>query len=93
MIKPTIGRKVWFWPSSAVYAAFLTDPNPVSNQPWDATVIAVHGDRLVNLRVTEHLGNTYALEKIPLIQDEDTVSGSQFATWMPYQVKQAKDKA
>jgi hypothetical protein len=93
MIKPTIGRKVWFWPDSSVYANYISDPTPVENQPFDATVVAVYGDRMVNLRVTDHNGTSWFESSVPLMQDDDTISGSRFATWMPYQVSQAKKKS
>jgi hypothetical protein len=77
MIKPTIGRKVWFFPSG-----------PESG-PLDATVVCVHSDNLVNLVVFDHVGEMSAPRSVQLLQDDDTPYGGSYATWMPYQVGQA----
>lgn len=58
MIKPYIGQKVWYWPS----ANDKTGPVPMyqqADQPLDATIIAVHGDRMVNVLVTDTMGRQF----------------------------------
>lgn len=80
MIKPTIGRQVWFWKSGA---------NIQNDQPEAATVIYVHGDRKVNLLVIDHYGDTRALLNIPLLQDGDEPPTGPYCEWMPFQKGQA----
>lgn len=83
-IQPTIGRKVWYWPHEDgglnVYDA---------NQACDATVVYVWSDTCVNLRVTDHAGNTVARTSVRLVQDEERPARQSHATWMPYQLGQA----
>ena len=82
MIKPTIGRQVWFFPA-------MGDPDI---EHWDvlqacaATVVYVHTDRLINVVVMDHAGNIVSKRSIALLQDDDVpVKGCQYAMWMPYQ--------
>lgn len=94
MIKPTIGRKVWYWPGVHGAATFnILD----EKQPLDATVIYVHNDRSVNLLVVDHVGQTHDLRGVVLAQPEDDreklVFSNQYAglaEWMPYQVGAAR---
>lgn len=82
-IKPTIGRKVWFWDYGN--GAYNLD------QAFDATVIYVWRDAMVNLRVTDHNGSTSIQTSVQL---RDPIPGDRHgmervATWMPYQTAQA----
>jgi hypothetical protein len=81
MIKPTIGRKVWFFSAPGA-------------PEQDATVIDVHGDRCVNLFVVSRIGDTSAHRSVLLVQEGDALpTAGSYATWMPYQVGQAKATA
>lgn len=83
MIKPTVGRVVWFWPSAA---EFLNN-----DQPQAAQVAYVHSDRMVNLSVVNHNGEQRAQTSVALVQDGDKLpEQGSFCSWMPYQVGQAK---
>ena len=93
IIKPTIGRRVWFRPSAAFLASnpILTQFNP--EQPMDAGIVYVHHDHMVNLIVTDHVGKTLAVPSVPLlaghyVADEDT-DVYCCCEWMPYQKNQA----
>jgi hypothetical protein len=85
-IIPSIGRKVWFYDHSSGMQRYS------DNQAFDATVIYVWGDTCVNLRVTDHAGQTHVRTSVPLRDPaEGDVHGKELvATWMPYQVGQAK---
>lgn len=89
MIKPTIGRKVWYWPSkNDKVGRGAMQCNAID--PLDATVVAVHGDRMVNLVVFDHNGNQHKCTSVTLKQEGDiTREGEAFAEWMPYQITQA----
>lgn len=89
VIKPTIGRRLWFWPArNAVEGGFVyRDPS----QPCDAGIAYVHSDRVVNLTVADQLGNQHARVLVPLIQEGDArPEFDAYCEWMPYQVGQAK---
>lgn len=96
MIKPTVGRKVWYWPS----ASDKMGPVPMyqqAGQPLDATIIAVHGDRMVNVLVTDTMGRQFPVLSCELLQPGDepraSVDGQiigRYVEWVPYQVGQAK---
>lgn len=104
MITPTVGRKVWYRPSRSD----LTGPLPMSMmgnpdfnpQPLDATVLAVHGGRLVNVLVLDVYGKPFPKTSVKLLQEGDETpkmsDGSEaygYVEWMPYQAAQAKKHA
>lgn len=93
LTKPTIGRKVWFWPNGSK----LTTSGPLDvfdeKQALDATVVCVFGDRMVNLSVTDHGGRVHSVRSCTLRQEGDEVPGGGYCEWMPYQVNQAKTSA
>ncbi len=83
MIKPTIGRKVWYW-------AHTPSEGYENAQPEDATVVFVFSESMVNLRVTDHSGNSRPETSVFLWQGEGSQPDTRHAQWMPYQVGQAK---
>lgn len=93
MIKPTIGRVVWFWP---MYNHLPNDFSffplgPQGPQPCAATVCYVWSDHCVNLSVTDHGGKQHSVSSVPLLQENDPKpDGGFFCEWMPYQIGQAK---
>lgn len=82
MIKPTVGRVVWFWPSTANEGAD-------TKQPFAAMVAYVHSDSMVNLTVVNHNGAQFAVTSVPLRQPEDERPSGMYCEWMPYQQGQA----
>lgn len=80
MIKPTIGRQVWFW------GVKPTD----AEQPQAATVCYVWNDRMVNLSVIDHNGGITPHHSVTLRQPEDPAPNSIHCEWMPFQIGQAK---
>lgn len=87
-ITPTIGRRVWAWQGEFTG---LTAVAP--NQPFDAGIIFVHLDGKVNLAVTDHIGNTATSFAVELRDPKGDSHGKEdrlYATWMPYQMGQAK---
>lgn len=90
MIKPTVGRKVWYRPSKND----LVGPKPMNvagTQPLDATVLCVWGDRMVNVLVTDIAGNPFRVLSVTLVQEGDALpTDGRYVEWMPYQAGQAK---
>lgn len=85
VIVPTVGRKVWFYPNQGQHGL-----SRMGEQPFDATVVYVHGDRLVNLLVVDHLGESTPFLRVQLVQPGDEACGTGHrAEWMPFQVTQA----
>ena len=101
VITPTVGRKVWFRlngiPQLARAGVEQYTPAAPSNngaQPFDATVVYVWDDRMVNLLVLDHYGNPFTATSVPLLQPGDvTPSAGFYAEWMPYQQGQARKEA
>jgi hypothetical protein len=99
VIKPTVGRKVWYRPSKYDQQG----PVPMQcavGQPLDATVIAVHGDRCVNVLVTDMVGRQFPVLSVTLVHDGETppadgegVPFGRYVEWMPYQKGQAAKDA
>jgi hypothetical protein len=102
IIKPTVGRKVWYRPSKSD----LHGPVPMTvagsvhagtAQPLDATVLAVWGDRCINVQVLDITGKAFTKMSVTLKQEGDTMpvdtEGEEllgYCEWMPYQQGQAK---
>lgn len=84
MIRPTVGRVVWYRPNGREELTVL-DPA----QPLAAIVAFVHGDKMVNLSVVDHVGQRHAVERVVLLQEGDNPSAGHYCEWMPYQKGQA----
>jgi len=94
VISPTIGRRVWYFPSLATAAVHdMKVINP--DVPLDAGVCFVWHDRMINIVAADHIGRLHAIASVTLIQPDETApEGRDYRMWMPYQVKQDdKDKA
>jgi hypothetical protein len=89
MIKPTVGRVVWYWPAAYDLAQGVF-AYPGSDQPMAATVAFVHSDRMVNLSVVDHNGTPFDKRSVTLLQEGDAVRDhAGYAEWMPFQKGQA----
>lgn len=87
MIKPTVGRVVWFYPSN-------TDPlfafdSVKAGEPLAGHVAKVWSDTCVNLMVIDPNGVPTNRTSVFLYQGDTDRPGSCFAEWMPYQKGQA----
>lgn len=88
MIKPTVGRKVWYRPADREAIARNGE------QPLDATIVAVNSDRNVNLVVFDATGELHKRPGTVLMQGDETYDPVQgYCEWMPYQQGQAKAQA
>jgi hypothetical protein len=90
MIKPTIGRVVWFHPASNFIGAHFDKAEPLA-----AIIVHVWTDRMVNLAVFDQNGCHHCgATSVRLLQDGDeTLEGGHYCQWMPYQIGQAKKNA
>jgi hypothetical protein len=90
MIKPTIGRVVWFTPpSNSAEAGFAGHGGHMA-----AIVAYVWSDTCVNLHVIDHNGNGHSRTSVPLVQEgEPKPELGYYCEWMPYQIGQAKAAA
>lgn len=84
MIRPTVGRVVWYHPNGREELNELDKA-----QPMAAMVAFVHGDKMVNLSVIDHVGERHAVERVVLLQEGDNPSAGHYCEWMPYQKGQA----
>ena len=82
MIKPSIGRVVWFYPDKK----WLEE----EKQPFPALVCFVHDDRSINVAYFSHAGGHHSASSVQLVQEGDMIKPGNFCTWMPYQIGQAK---
>lgn len=83
MIKPSIGRVVWFYPAG----------RPASYQPQAAIIAHVWSDTCVNLAIFDDNGRPVAEPptSILLVQPGNEVpTGGHYCTWMPFQVGQSQ---
>ena len=100
MIKPTVGRKVWYQPTAHDKAGAWGMSQYDREQALDATVICVFSDRCVNLHIIDHAGKPFTVTSCQLLQDDDIpprdLDGNPvggYAVWMPYQVGTAAKSA
>jgi hypothetical protein len=83
IIKPSIGRIVWYWPRSL--------DGYKADQALAAIITLVHSDHVVNLVAFSPTGVSIPRINVYLAQDSvDHPYQSNYAQWMPYQVGQAK---
>lgn len=86
MIKPEVGRVILFWPGPQTPGICHDFKKPYSGRiayPWN--------DRMINVEYIDHNGTHHRTTSVQLLQDNDPKpDGVPFATWMPYQVEQAK---
>lgn len=85
MIKPTVGRVVWYHPNE--HDSVLHDGDPM---PMAAIVAYVHGDRMVNLMVIDRNGFPHSRTSVDLMQDDPLPGNPSYCEWMPFQKGQAK---
>lgn len=94
VIKPTIGRRVWYWPSphDVDIRTGLGMTQNDGDQPFDAGVAYVWSDRMVNVSVADHSGKVHWRTSVPLLQEGDPqpADGAPYCQWMPYQQGMAK---
>lgn len=89
-IKPTIGRRLWFWPGKGT-VDFTRFAYSDSRQPCDAGIAYVHNDKMINITVADQSGVMHGCTSVPLIQPGETPPADGFyCEWMPYQAGQAK---
>ncbi len=99
IIQPTVGRRVWYWPSPQDRGETEHKPHSLiqqgdTSQPCDAGIAYVHGPGLVNLTVADHNGVMHQRTSVVLLQgDEKPAPGQAYAQWMPYQQGQAAKSA
>lgn len=82
IINPEVGNKVWYFHDEN--ATFLQGEQPKvikASQAMDATVVYVWNDRMVNLDVTDHVGNRFAINSVPLVQPSDVHLMGSYCKW------------
>jgi hypothetical protein len=87
MIKPTVGRVVWYQPSDKEKSK--EQSLAVADQPLAAHVCYVHSDHLVNLLVIDMNGFLHSRTNVMLVQEGEDKPISSYCEWMPYQKGQA----
>jgi hypothetical protein len=92
-ITPTIGRKVWYFPSEATALVHHMQVNdPIT--PLDASICYVWHDNMINISVADHAGKLHAIHNVTLIPTgQFEPEGRDYCVWMPYQAKQAAKEA
>ena len=82
MIKPTIGRVVWFYPQGAKQIL-----NNI--QPHAAMIAYVHSDTMITIGYFNSYGVACSQTSVRLIQEEQDFPECPFCSWIPYQKGQA----
>jgi hypothetical protein len=77
-VKPAVGHRFWFWPSLFDRGLQESKPATVINiinvgEPCEAAVTYVHGDRMVNITLTDHSGTEHARPSVLVVQPGDPV--------------------
>lgn len=88
MIKPTIGRIVWYYPNST---SDMSSMQCSFGKEMPGIVCHVWSDNMVNLLVVDQNGFNHRRTSVNLVQEGEAVSEvGGYAAWMPYQIGQAK---
>lgn len=82
MIKPTVGRVVWFYPGQTERGS------DGSGQPLAALIAYVHSDTCINLAIFDRSGIAFNRTSVELWQGEGEAPAHSHAAWMPYQLGQ-----
>jgi len=85
MIKPTVGRVVWYYPS----AEEMTHGLPMVGTELAAIIAHVYDDTIVNLMVIDSNGNPHSRQSVHLDQHDQRDDAGAYCRWMPYQKGQA----
>ena len=86
MIKPSIGRVVWYRHDAVNDQGMARDVT----QPLAAIITHVWHERMVNLVVFDANGTPFSRTSIALVQEGDPQPpGQRYCEWMPYQKGQA----
>lgn len=84
MIKPTVGRMIWYIPHPK------DNMEQHGDDPLAAIIVAVHNDQRINIVVWGAFGNQRFLSRALLWQEEQGDRPKHgYACWMPYQIGQA----
>ena len=86
IIKPTVGRMVWY------YRPNRSEIGRAEDQPLAAIVTCVHDGQHVNLAVFSAVGKLKPTLNVQLLQEGDKLESGKdgFAAWMPYQIGKAE---
>jgi hypothetical protein len=90
-ISPTIGRRVWYYPSKLEREIGVLPFTLHGEGPLDAGIAHVWSDTLVNLSVADSNGVMHHRTDVAFIPDDSPApaDGNAYATWMPCQLGQA----
>lgn len=91
VIKPTVGRKVWYRKNPAGGDEEMAGGN--NGEPLDATIVKVWNDGMVNLFILDANGALFRRTSVALLQEGYQPPGGAYCEWMPFQVGQAKASA
>lgn len=83
MIRPTVGRVVWFHPhrSDPMWEFLCSE-----KQPCAGIVAFVTHDHMVSLTVFDHCGVSHPRQNVWLLQDDERPpDDASWCEWMPYQ--------
>lgn len=84
MIKPTIGRVVWYYAPGRAH----------TDQPNAALIAHVHSDTMINVGGFDGNGKPFGDTSVLLVHDGyGNPGGGAWACWMPYQIGQARAHA
>ena len=99
VVKPTVGRKIYYWPTDAEkvqrrIGEIREVAMPSEGQPLDANIVRVWNDKLINIGGFDADGIPFRKVSVRLVQPEDgVVEGGGFASWMDYQIQKANEAA
>jgi len=81
IIKPTVGRMLWYYPEGNT---------PEANQPLAAQIAFVHSDTDINIGYLDKNGKARSVTSVLLYNEGIPMPTTNFCTWMPYQQGQAQ---
>ena len=86
MDKPTVGRRVWYWPHES-------EKSYSHNQPFDAGIAHVNSDGTINVSIISDSGYPLTPRQNVTLCEQPIGAAPGDCSWMPYQVKKAQAEA
>ena len=83
MQTPTVGRRVWYWPTE-------NEKSYPHNQPFDAGIAHVNPDGTINVSIIGDNGYPLPPRQNVTLCEQPIGAAPGDCSWMPYQVAKAK---
>jgi hypothetical protein len=90
MDKPTVGRRVWYWPHLNERSVEMEDG--VAAQPFDAGIAHVNSDGTINVSIVNDNGYPTTPRQNVVLRDTPDQAKAGECSWMTFHVQKARSE-